>query len=57
MLDIRSADNKDRWIVLLNLKNARITELVHEHDEAWIGGPGISSWNMAPGYFSWWEEG
>ena len=56
ILDIRSADNKDRWIVLLNLKNASITELVHEHDEAWIGGPGISSWNMAPGYFSWWEE-
>ena len=56
ILDIRSADNKDRWIVLLDLESSNITELIHEHDEAWIGGPGISSWNMVPGYFSWLED-
>ena len=57
ILDVRSADNKDRWIISLNLENSNITELIHEHDEAWIGGPGISSWNMVPGYFAWHKEG
>lgn len=56
ILDVRSADNKDRWIVLLELKSSKVTELIHEHDEAWIGGPGISSWNMVSGYFSWRKE-
>ena len=53
LLDIRSADNKDRWIVLVDLEAASFRELIHEHDEAWIGGPGISSWNMLPGVLDW----
>jgi dipeptidyl aminopeptidase/acylaminoacyl peptidase len=57
LIDVRSADNKDRWIVLLDLKAAQITELVHQHDEAWIGGPGISSWNMESGVLGWLEDG
>lgn len=46
LLDVRAADNKDRWIVMLNLLDGKISELEHQHDEAWIGGPGISEWNM-----------
>jgi acetyl esterase/lipase len=46
LLDIRAADNKDRWIVLVNLLDGKISELEHQHDDAWIGGPGISEWNM-----------
>lgn len=46
LLDVRAADNKDRWIVVVNLKDGKISELEHQHDEAWIGGPGISEWNM-----------
>ncbi|MDC1244929.1 prolyl oligopeptidase family serine peptidase [Crocinitomicaceae bacterium] len=56
ILDVRSADNKDRWIVLLDLESGEATELIHEHDEAWIGGPGISSWNMVPSYLSWMKD-
>jgi dipeptidyl aminopeptidase/acylaminoacyl peptidase len=56
ILDVRSADNKDRWIIRLDLVNGKVKELVHEHDEAWIGGPGISSWNMVSGYLSWMNE-
>ena len=41
--EIRSQDNKDRWIVSLNLANGTFQELDHQHDEAWIGGPGIPS--------------
>lgn len=44
VFEIRSQDNKDRWIVQLDLNSATITELDHQHDEAWIDGPGI------PGY-------
>jgi len=46
LLDVRAADNKDRWIVMVNLQDGKISELEHQHDEAWIGGPGISEWNM-----------
>lgn len=46
LLDVRAADNKDRWIVIVDLKNGKASEIAHQHDEAWIGGPGISEWNM-----------
>lgn len=49
VMDIRSYDNKDRWIVSLNLATGKLTVLDHQHDDAWIGGPGISGWNMVPG--------
>jgi dipeptidyl aminopeptidase/acylaminoacyl peptidase len=54
--DIRSYDNKDRWIVLIDLKDAGIKELDKQHDEAWVGGPGISSWNMAEGTVGWMKD-
>ncbi|MBC7883977.1 MAG: prolyl oligopeptidase family serine peptidase [Saprospiraceae bacterium] len=41
VMDIRSQDNKDRWIVQLDLNTGLIFELDHQHDEAWINGPGI----------------
>ncbi|MEX1140021.1 MAG: prolyl oligopeptidase family serine peptidase [Bacteroidota bacterium] len=41
-LQIFSQDNKDRWIVILDPKEARLGPVLdHQHDEAWIGGPGI----------------
>lgn len=49
ILEIKSLDNKDRWIVRLDLKNNKIEELLHQHDPAWIGGPGISEWNFEDG--------
>lgn len=47
--EIRSQDNKDRWIVSLNLEDGSFTEIDHQHDEAWIGGPGIPSYAFEPG--------
>ena len=44
LIDMRSQDNKDRWLVQIDLTNNSIKEIDHQHDEAWIGGPGI------PGY-------
>jgi dipeptidyl aminopeptidase/acylaminoacyl peptidase len=47
--EIRSQDNKDRWIVSLNLEKGTFTEIDHQHDEAWIGGPGIPSYSFDDG--------
>lgn len=46
--DIRSQDNKDRWIININLENATFTEIEHQHDDAWIGGPGIPAYSFDP---------
>ena len=53
VIDVRSYDNKDRWIVSINLEEGSIKQLERQHDEAWIGGPGISNWNMASGTLGW----
>ena len=47
--DVRSLDNKDRWIVSLDLVNGKAEELEHQHDPAWIGGPGIYEWDFGAG--------
>lgn len=44
VLDIVSVDNKDRWLVRLDLRNNQQDLIVRQHDEAWIGGPGIRGW-------------
>ena len=55
--DIRSYDNKDRWIVLIDLTTNQVFEIEHQHDEAWIGGPGISGWNAEEGTLGWLNDG
>jgi dipeptidyl aminopeptidase/acylaminoacyl peptidase len=37
----RSDDNKDRWIVSIDTQTGKAISLDHQHDDAWIGGPGI----------------
>jgi dipeptidyl aminopeptidase/acylaminoacyl peptidase len=49
VLDIRSQDNKDRWLVQLDLEKNTVKELDHQHDEAWIGGPGIPGYSHSRG--------
>lgn len=44
ILDINSNDYKDRWIVLLNIEDGTVTNLDHQHDKAWISGPGIGGY-------------
>lgn len=38
---IRSTDHKDRWIMRLDVENGDLKLLDRQHDDAWIGGPGI----------------
>ena len=37
---IRSQDNKDRWLMSLDLATQKLTPVDRQHDDAWIGGPG-----------------
>lgn len=41
LVNVRSHDNKDRWISLLDLENGKLKNLDRQRDEAWINGPGI----------------
>jgi len=41
VVDIRSQDNKDRWIMQLDAATGKLKPLDRQRDEAWIGGPGI----------------
>lgn len=49
IVEIRSQDNKDRWLVNLDLEKGTFEEIEHQHDEAWIGGPGIPSYPFSSG--------
>lgn len=42
IVDIRSQDHKDRWIMELDPHTGKLTQISRQRDEAWIGGPGIS---------------
>lgn len=42
---VNSLDHKDRWIMDLDLKSGELDLLDRQHDDAWIGGPGISDFN------------
>jgi dipeptidyl aminopeptidase/acylaminoacyl peptidase len=53
LCDVRAYDNKDRWIALIDFTSGKLTELDRQHDDAWIGGPGISGWNTEPGTLGW----
>jgi dipeptidyl aminopeptidase/acylaminoacyl peptidase len=41
VLDIRSQDHKDRWLMLLDASSGKLSLLDRQRDEAWIAGPGI----------------
>ncbi|MFN3801967.1 prolyl oligopeptidase family serine peptidase [Belliella pelovolcani] len=43
IVNIRSVDNKDRWIALLDLATGDLKNLDRQRDEAWVAGPGIGS--------------
>jgi len=50
---VRSLDFKDRWIMYFDPANASLTLLDRQHDDAWIGGPGILRWNYNDVYHGW----
>lgn len=57
LVEAKSLDNKDRWLLLLDPEAGLLSTLDHQRDTAWIGGPSIGSWNNAPGHSGWLDEG
>ncbi|GAA4268174.1 S9 family peptidase [Hyunsoonleella aestuarii] len=41
VINITSSDYKDRWIMLIDLSNGKLKQIDRQHDDAWIGGPGV----------------
>jgi dipeptidyl aminopeptidase/acylaminoacyl peptidase len=41
IVEARAQDNKDRWIFLLTPSTGKVKLLDRQHDDAWVGGPGI----------------
>ncbi len=52
IVDIRSVDNKDRWIMSLDPSTAKLTLINRQRDEAWVGGPGNSSYRANAGWLN-----
>jgi dipeptidyl aminopeptidase/acylaminoacyl peptidase len=48
MLMARSADNKDRWVMLLDTATGKTKTLTQIHDDAWIDGPGTFTLGWLP---------
>lgn len=40
VLQLRAADNKDRWVALLDVATQKLNVIDRLHDDAWVGGPG-----------------
>jgi dipeptidyl aminopeptidase/acylaminoacyl peptidase len=52
IVDIRSQDNKDRWIMQLDPNTGKLALLDRQRDEAWIGGPGVSGFGARIGWIN-----
>ncbi|MGB3776340.1 MAG: DPP IV N-terminal domain-containing protein, partial [Leeuwenhoekiella sp.] len=52
IVNVRSKDNKDRWIAEINFANGSLKSLDRQRDEAWIAGPGIG-WTFGGGTMGW----
>ncbi|HXG83600.1 MAG TPA: prolyl oligopeptidase family serine peptidase [Pyrinomonadaceae bacterium] len=48
VIQARAADNKDRWIMLLDPSTGKTKVLATVHDDAWVGGPGASTLGWLP---------
>jgi dipeptidyl aminopeptidase/acylaminoacyl peptidase len=50
VLTAKALDNKDLWILKLDPTTGKVTVVDRQRDEAWIGGPGISSYAANIGF-------
>ncbi|GAB3955036.1 prolyl oligopeptidase family serine peptidase [Spirosoma harenae] len=49
VINLRAVDNKDRWIMRFEPETQKLSLLDRQHDDAWIGGPGIQGFGPQPG--------
>jgi Tol biopolymer transport system component len=48
VLMARAADNKDRWVMLLDPSTGKTRVLANIHDDAWVDGPGANTLGWLP---------
>jgi dipeptidyl aminopeptidase/acylaminoacyl peptidase len=53
IVTVRSLDNKDRWIMSLDLATQKLTLVDRQRDEAWVGGPGTGGFFGGSGTIGW----
>ena len=46
VVEIRSQDNKDRWLMLMDTATGKLNLLDRQRDEAWVGGPGTAGFGQ-----------
>ena len=56
VVEIKAYDNKTRWITSVDLSTGELKVENQQQDDAWIGGPGISSWNRTSGNIGWLKD-
>jgi dipeptidyl aminopeptidase/acylaminoacyl peptidase len=57
VVQVMSLGHKDRWICALDVPAAELAVLVHDHDDAWLGGPPPVAGNLRPALFEWLDDG
>ncbi len=55
VVSVYALDNKDRWIMALDLQSGQLKPLDRQRDEAWIGGPGIGG-SFGGGTLGWIDD-
>jgi len=53
LVQIVSSLHKDHWISRLDIKTGKTTPIIHDHDDAWLGGPPPLPVDMEPGLLEW----
>jgi dipeptidyl aminopeptidase/acylaminoacyl peptidase len=53
LVQVVSTGHKDRWIAELDVETGRTTALVHDHDDAWLGGPPPVAGYLEPVLLEW----
>ncbi len=53
ILELKSFDSKDRWLLAVEQHSKQWKLMDRQHDEAWIGGPGIEGWKESAGNIFW----
>ena len=56
LIEILSNDYKDRWLCIIDFTTNSIKAIDHQHDEAWIAGPGIGSRFGGPANMGWLDD-
>ena len=57
LVQVLSTGHKDRWIAELDVPSGRTTVLVHDHEDAWLGGPPPLAGYLEPALLEWLPKG